>query len=171
MGGEAKAAVLQVAEDPASSSAEAFRMLRMSILFEAMADSAPNTDPFAEGGGWAAPVREPYRVPEPGSRQVVLVVSPGTEDTRAVVAANLGAAFGEAGQRVIVISTADIDSGHRGARALGASATRRRGRPAGGAAAVPGTERGPALPAPVRGQQRAVGHGCPGHHAGGTGDR
>ncbi len=120
VGGEARGAVLQVAEDPASSSAEAFRMLRMSVLFEAMADSVPNTDPFAEAGGWAAPAREPYRMPEPGSRQVVLVVSPGTEDTRAVVAANLGAAFGEAGQRVIVISTADIDSGHRGARALGA---------------------------------------------------
>jgi len=119
VGGEARAAVLQVAEDPASSSAEAFRMLRMSILFEAMADSVPNTDPFAEAGGWGAPAREPYRMPEPGSRQVVLVVSPGTEDTRAVVAANLGAAFGEAGQRAIVISTADIDSGHRGARALG----------------------------------------------------
>ncbi len=119
VGGET-AAVLQVAEEPASSSAEAFRMLRMSVLFEAMADSVPSTDPFAEAGGWAAPVHEPYRVPEPGSRQVVLVVSPGTEDTRAIVAANLGAAFGEAGQRVIVISTADIDSGHRGARALGA---------------------------------------------------
>lgn len=119
VGGLATAAVLQVAEDPASSSAEAFRMLRMSILFEAMADSAPNTDPFAEAGAWEVQVREPYRVPEPGSRQVVLVISPGTEDTRAVVAANLGAAFGEAGQRVIVISTADIDSGQRGARALG----------------------------------------------------
>ncbi len=119
VGGVARATVLQVAEDPASSSAEAFRMLRMSILFEAMADSVPDADPFAEAGPWAAPVREPYRVPEPGSRQVVLVVSPGTEDTRAVVAANLGAAFGEAGQRVIVISTADIDSGQRGTRALG----------------------------------------------------
>ncbi len=111
--------VLQVAESPASSSAEAFRMLRMSILFEALADVAPSGDAFADLGPWAAPVKEPYRVPDPGSRKVVLVVSPGTEDTRAVVAANLGAAYGEAGQRVIVISTADIDSGHRGARALG----------------------------------------------------
>jgi len=119
VGGVARATVLQVAEEPASSSAEAFRMLRMSILFEAMADSVPSADPFADAGQWAAPVREPYRVPEPGSRQVVLVVSAGTEDTRAVVAANLGAAFGEAGQRVIVISTADIDSGQRGTRALG----------------------------------------------------
>ena len=49
--------------------------------------------------------------PEPGSRQVLLVVSPANEETRPIVAANLGATYAEAGQRAIVVSTDDLDSG------------------------------------------------------------
>ncbi len=117
LGGPERGAALQVAEDPVSAAAEAFRMLRMAVLFEALADSTSSgADSFAEMGLWAAPEKEPYQVPDPGSRKVVLVVSPGTEEGRAVVAANLGATFGEAGERVIVISTADLDSGRRGSR-------------------------------------------------------
>ena len=49
--------------------------------------------------------------PEPGSRQVLLVVSPANEETRPIVAANLGATYAEAGQKAIVVSTDDLDSG------------------------------------------------------------
>ena len=40
-----------------------------------------------------------------------MVVSAGTEPSRPHVAANLAAIYGEAGQRVIVVSTGDIEAG------------------------------------------------------------
>jgi len=46
-----------------------------------------------------------------GDRRVVMVVSAGTEPSRPHVAANLAAIYGEAGQRVIVVSTGDIEAG------------------------------------------------------------
>ncbi len=47
-------------------------------------------------------------------RQVVLVVSPGTEPTRPQVAANLAAIYAEAGQRVVVISTGEVEAKRNG---------------------------------------------------------
>ena len=41
-----------------------------------------------------------------------MVVSAGTEPSRPHVAANLAAIYGEAGQRVIVVSTGDIEAGN-----------------------------------------------------------
>ena len=45
-----------------------------------------------------------------GERTVVMVVSAGTEPSRPHVAANLAAIYGEAGQRVIVVSTGDVEA-------------------------------------------------------------
>jgi Mrp family chromosome partitioning ATPase len=102
-----------VVAEPTSRSAEAYRKLRMSVMFEAMAPAGVVTgsalDPYADGL-LAAPV-EPYSPPEPGTRAVILVVSPGTEASRPRVVANLGATYAESGQRVIIVSTGDLDSG------------------------------------------------------------
>ncbi len=104
--------VVEVVTDPTSSTAEAYRMLRMSVMFEGLAPAQP-TDSFDDGmAPWTTYAPEPYKPPEPGSRQVVLVVSAGSEASRPVVSANLGATYGEAGQRVIVVSTSDVASGY-----------------------------------------------------------
>jgi len=111
-GDEGSPRIVVVAE-PTSRSAEAYRKLRMSVMFEAMAPAGVVTgsalDPYADGL-LAAPV-EPYSPPEPGTRAVILVVSPGTEASRPRVVANLGATYAESGQRVIIVSTGDLDSG------------------------------------------------------------
>ena len=111
-GGHQPATVLAVVDDPVSPAAEAYRMLRMSLLFEGLADVTTYDDPYgaAMAGGPPA-ARGTYQPPDPGSRQVVLVVSPGQEASRPILTANLAAAYAEAGERVIVISTRDIDSG------------------------------------------------------------
>ncbi len=107
-------------------------MLRMSVLFEALASKVVQTNDFsylltdtgALGNGGAngvnggadaeAPGADeavPNALPTPVSRQVVLVVSASAESTRPQVAANLAAAYAEAGQRVIVIGTGDLRTG------------------------------------------------------------
>ncbi len=104
---------VDVVGEPESSAAEAYRMLRMSVLFEAMAAGPPALDEYNEGlTGWQLPAADPYQPPEPGTRKVIMVVSAANESTRPEVAANLGATYAEAGQRAIVISTADIASGY-----------------------------------------------------------
>jgi Mrp family chromosome partitioning ATPase/capsular polysaccharide biosynthesis protein len=108
---------LVMVSDPASPAAEAYRRLRIAILFEGLAAVAPSGgsgfDDFytttASPGAFVP--SEQYKVPEPGTRQIVLVASAGSEATRPFVAANLGATFAEAGQRVIVINTGDLGSG------------------------------------------------------------
>jgi succinoglycan biosynthesis transport protein ExoP len=116
---------LTVVDEPMSPAAEAYRMLRVSVLFEGLAEAPPLYDPY-ESFGDAAPsgrlaAREPYKAPEPGTRQVVLVVSAGREKSRPALAANLAAVYAEAGERVIVISTADIDSGYPAGPVVGGS--------------------------------------------------
>ncbi len=113
------ATVLEVVDAPDSAAAEAYRMLRMSVLFEELAAGPPVLDSFNEGLGWQEDRREEYKVPEPGSRQVILVVSAADEESRPKVAANLSATYAEAGQHVIVISTGDITSGYAGPLANG----------------------------------------------------
>jgi Mrp family chromosome partitioning ATPase len=54
---------------------------------------------------------EPYAVPDEGSRSVLLFTSTTTEPSRPKVVANLAATYAEAGEKVIVISTSDLDSG------------------------------------------------------------
>jgi Mrp family chromosome partitioning ATPase len=46
--------------------------------------------------------------PDRRLRQVVLVVSPGVEPTRALVVTNLAAAFAEAGEQALIVTTADL---------------------------------------------------------------
>jgi Mrp family chromosome partitioning ATPase len=109
------APVVDVVRYPESPGAEAYRLLRMSVMFEALAPLSGPTDPFALGfqssmgddGPGATPVASiaPRTVTD---RQVILVVSAGTEPTRPHVAANLAAIYAEAGQRVVVISTGQL---------------------------------------------------------------
>ncbi len=109
------AILLAVVEEPRSPSAEAYRMLRMSVMFEELSSGQATPDPYglaASAPGWEPPpTNGKYVKPEPGSRQVLLVVSPANEETRPIVAANLGATYAEAGQKAIVVSTDDLDSG------------------------------------------------------------
>jgi Mrp family chromosome partitioning ATPase/capsular polysaccharide biosynthesis protein len=107
--------LLAVTEDPRSKVAEGYRMLRMSVLFEELAASQPPPDlygyPPAPWEEAASNGHGTYSKPEPGSRQVVLIVSPSREETRPIVAVNLCATYAEAGQKVIVISTDDVGAG------------------------------------------------------------
>ena len=59
----------------------------------------------------ARPRSSPTRCPQPGSRSVLLMVSSMDEPSRPKAVANLAATFAEAGERVIVISTCDLDIG------------------------------------------------------------
>jgi Mrp family chromosome partitioning ATPase/capsular polysaccharide biosynthesis protein len=105
--------VVPVVNQPGSPTAEAYRMLRMSVLFEALAPTPSAPDAFSAEGltGWQVAQVKPYEAPASGTRQVLLVVSAANEVSRPMAAANLGATYAEAGQRVIVISTDDIPSG------------------------------------------------------------
>jgi Mrp family chromosome partitioning ATPase len=149
--------MVDVVRNPDSPGAEAYRMLRMSLLFEpvppatgaddsgaagadeavAGGDAGGDTGEQAERGrpaatvtngsgpGGDAPAGPAREAPAdraavtaasaapaaPGQRQIILVASPGNELTRPHVAANLAAICGEAGQKVVVISTWDIEAG------------------------------------------------------------
>lgn len=107
--------IVDVVDRPSSPAAESYRKLRMSVLFEPLAPasgtSASGADPLADLIGVSVATQEAYAVPEPGSRSVLLVTSTTTEPSRPKVVANLAATYAEAGERVIVISTSDLDSG------------------------------------------------------------
>ncbi len=120
---------VDVVNEPTSPTAEAYRMLRMSVLFEPLASGVVPTDDFSylimdagvpqEGedttavpdGETPATQAEPTTALTPVSRRIVMVVSPSTEATRPQVAANLAAAYAEAGQRVVVLGTGDLGAG------------------------------------------------------------
>ncbi|MBV8462144.1 MAG: hypothetical protein JO368_02535, partial [Acidimicrobiales bacterium] len=116
-----RAAPVDVVGQPTSPEAEAFRMLRMSVLFEAMATGATASgDPLAAlfGAGPGAFGSSVPAVPGatagprgPGERRVIMIVSPGNETTRPMVAANLAAVCAESGEHVIVVSTAEMQTG------------------------------------------------------------
>ncbi len=110
---DAESPALVMVTQPLSRAAEAYRKLRMSVLFEALAPMGPVgnqfQDPYVDS---LVPMpMEPYSAPAPESRAVILVVSPAAEASRPRVVVNLGAAYAEAGQRVVIVSTSDIDSG------------------------------------------------------------
>ncbi len=124
--GEEQDPGIDVVTDPGSPRAEAYRMLRMSVLFEGLAPTAGPTNGAGYGmvlGGGLLPSAitptEAPTAPIPGSRKVVLVVSAATEPSRPFVAANLAAAYAEAGQQVVVISTGDVEGGPLGSSAAG----------------------------------------------------
>ena len=109
--------MVDVVREPESPGAEAYRMLRMSLMFEALAPLSGPGDSFALGSeiddvlvGTEA-VGADGGFSDTGNRQVILVVSPGTEATRPHVAANLAAIYAEAEQSVVVISTGSLDVG------------------------------------------------------------
>ncbi len=165
--------MVDVVRNPDSPGAEAYRMLRMSLLFEpvpagpGVPEGSVPADPrrAAATNGSGAPEVEPESVgaakpdraattardtgpdrearpgrsegdvkPEraaaaalapapavtrtagtesvdPAMRKVILVASAGNELTRPHVAANLAAIYGEAGDKVVVISTWDVEAG------------------------------------------------------------
>jgi Mrp family chromosome partitioning ATPase len=106
--------IVDVVDRPTSPAAEAYRKLRMSVLFESMASdssAAAGGDPFVEMFGVASSQAEPYQVPAAGSRTVLLVVSTIDESSRPKVVANLAATYAEASEHVIVISTGDLEVG------------------------------------------------------------
>jgi Mrp family chromosome partitioning ATPase len=111
--------------EPGSAVAEAYRMLRTAVLLEPIfrpsdvvdhADSsfsdsaAPTADAneVSAGARAVAPVPPAGLVLERRARQVVLVVSAGIEPTRALVVTNLAAAFAEAGEQALIVTTADL---------------------------------------------------------------
>jgi Mrp family chromosome partitioning ATPase len=124
---------VDVVSDPRSPAAEAYRMLRMSVMFEGLASGVlpsedltnlvgvgnligapPAVGPAGPGNGSdpsgpAVPGSPGLAVP--GSREVVLVASASNESTRPQVAANLAATYAEAGERVVVIGTGDLGAG------------------------------------------------------------
>ncbi len=123
---------VDVVSDPMSPAAEAYRMLRMSVLFEALASKVAPTNDFGMlltdtgtlgAGGMSDPGARSGAAPPTGAgseeqslvpeeaRKVVLVVSASREPSRPQVAANLAAAYAEAGERVIVIGTGDLGAG------------------------------------------------------------
>ena len=111
------------AAQSSSPTAEAFRMLRMSIMLEGLAPVD------YDGDGSNAPVEHTQRRPvetvsadlddyddydnemQRDGRQVVLVVSAGVEPTCATVVTNLAASYGEAGHSVLVMSTKELHGG------------------------------------------------------------
>jgi Mrp family chromosome partitioning ATPase len=106
---------VDVRREPESPGAEAYRMLRMSVILEPLAPLTDLTDPFALGFESSVGDTPGRALPAPtmdtqtlGDRKVVLVASAGPEPTRPQVAANLAAIYAEAGQRVVVISTSDL---------------------------------------------------------------
>ena len=106
--------VVDVVDRPTSPAAEAYRKLRMSVLFESMASesaAASGGDAFADMFGMASTQVEAYSGPEPGSRSVLLVVSTIDEPSRPKVVANLAATYAEASEQVIVVSTSDLEVG------------------------------------------------------------
>jgi Mrp family chromosome partitioning ATPase len=111
------APMVDVIRDPVSPGAEAYRMLRMSVMFESLAPLSGSADPYAlgleAGNGGTLPSgqrAEAGTAQERPDRHVVLVASAGSEPTRPHVAANLAAIYAEAGERVVVISTGELEA-------------------------------------------------------------
>ena len=117
------AGVVSVFSGASTPTAEAYRMLRMSVLFGAV-DLPPRYEDVgngrrsrgtngvevaqAPGGGGFASESSRSAV-----RQVIMVVSAGTEATRPLVVTNLAATFADGGQRVLVMSTHDLHASNR----------------------------------------------------------
>ncbi len=122
---------IAVVDTPASLVAEAYRRLRISVMFspataEETDGAAPvaserangyrptgadavNRESAANGGAPGAPDTA-GQSESSGSRDVILVTSPSTEPTESQVVLNLAAAYAEAGERVLVVSTTDLRS-------------------------------------------------------------
>jgi Mrp family chromosome partitioning ATPase len=122
------AGVVSVFSGASTPTAEAYRMLRMSVLFGAVEppsryedggngrrsrgtssqEVAPGTQ-MSHGDGFASDSGRSRSA----ARQVIMVVSAGTEATRPLVVTNLAATFADGGQRVLVMSTHDLHASNR----------------------------------------------------------
>jgi Mrp family chromosome partitioning ATPase len=122
------AGVVSVFSGGSTPTAEAYRMLRMSVLFGAMDPPARNEDvgngqrgrgrngqqaasgtQTSNGDAFASELSRSRSA----ARQVIMVVSAGTEATRPLVVTNLAATFADGGQRVLVMSTHDLHASNR----------------------------------------------------------
>ena len=122
------AGVVSVFSGASTPTAEAYRMLRMSVLFGAVEPPSRYEDvgngrrsrgtsgqevasgtQTSNGEGFAS---ESSRS-RAAARQVIMVVSAGTEATRPLVVTNLAATFADGGQRVLVMSTHDLHASNR----------------------------------------------------------
>jgi capsular polysaccharide biosynthesis protein/Mrp family chromosome partitioning ATPase len=108
---------------PASLIAEAYRRLRVAIMFTPAA-TVSTEGPKEPEYGWGASgngsgangnnSNDGHHAEGPADgerRQVIMVVSTGFEPTRSEVVANLAAAYAEAGQRALVVTTTDVRAG------------------------------------------------------------
>ena len=122
------AGVVSVFSGASTPTAEAYRMLRMSVLFGAVEPPSRYEDvgngqrrggttglevaigtQTSNGGEFASESSRSRSV----VRQVIMVVSAGTEATRPLVVTNLAATFADGGQRVLVMSTHDLHASNR----------------------------------------------------------
>ncbi len=121
---------IPLVDAPASYTAEAYRRLRVSVLFAPLAQnsgagSSGNGDDHLDGSrtlvaslddrGSPSNGNQAGQLPSdrPGSdsrRDVVMVVCPGREPTAHEVVVNLAAAYAEAGERVLVVTTTGLRS-------------------------------------------------------------
>jgi Mrp family chromosome partitioning ATPase len=122
------AGVVSVFSGASTPTAEAYRMLRMSVLFGPVVPPSRYED---VGNGHRSRATGGQEVPsgiqtsdgdaiasESGrtrsaARQIIMVVSAGTEATRPLVVTNLAATFADGGQRVLVMSTHDLHASKR----------------------------------------------------------
>src|ERR1700677_1217630 len=118
------AGVVSVFSGASTPTAEAYRMLRMSVLFGAV-EPPPRYEDVGNGrrsretsgqetqttnvGGFGSESSRTHSA----VRQVIMVVSAGTEATRPLVVTNLAATFADGGQRVLVMSTHDLHASNR----------------------------------------------------------
>jgi Mrp family chromosome partitioning ATPase len=117
---------VDVVTSPQSPTAESYRMLRMSVMFEALASNVLASEdlsnlvgigqligPATNGGPSEQEEKSDALLPVPvhQTRQVVMVASASDESTRPQVAANLAATYAEAGERVVVIGTGKLGAG------------------------------------------------------------
>jgi Mrp family chromosome partitioning ATPase len=122
------AGVVSVFSGDSTPTAEAYRMLRMSVLFGAVqppsrfegAGNGPRgrrTSGQEVASGSETSNSEGFGSDSSRSRsaarQVIMVVSAGTEATRPLVVTNLAATFADGGQRVLVMSTHDLHASNR----------------------------------------------------------
>ncbi len=122
------AGVVSVFSGASTPTAEAYRMLRMSVLFGAVEPQSRYEDvrnghrsrgtsrqevasgtQTSNSGGFASESSGSGSA----ARQVIMVVSAGTEATRPLVVTNLAATFADGGQRVLVMSTHDLHASNR----------------------------------------------------------
>jgi len=116
------AGVVSVFSGASTPTAEAYRMLRMSVLFgavelpsryEDVGNGRRSRGTSGEVGQTTDGVGLAYESSRSAVRQVIMVVSAGTEATRPLVVTNLAATFADGGQRVLVMSTHDLHASNR----------------------------------------------------------